>query len=151
MNLAQVSSASSSRLLHSPFRTVAFTFTYRTRCLAPPPRPSYVFAHNRALPCATRALLLPLLTYFPCPHAYPTHNNQRSTLYITGSSHTAAKVMVCTTVSAAAGGLGVACASLIMFQHVGPDQVINGVREGRREGREGRKGKGKRVQREVEK
>ena len=36
--------------------------------------------------------------------------------------------MVCTTMSAAAGGLGVASASLILFQHVGPDQVINGVR-----------------------
>lgn len=49
-------------------------------------------------------------------------------MYISGSSHVAAKAMVCTTMSAAGGGLGVASASMIMFHHVEPDQVANGVR-----------------------
>ncbi|CAN0032148.1 unnamed protein product, partial [Ectocarpus sp. 12 AP-2014] len=52
--------------------------------------------------------------------------NGCSTLYITGSSHVAAKAMVCTSIAAASAALGVACTSLILFQHVGPGQVING-------------------------
>ncbi|CAM9329916.1 unnamed protein product, partial [Hapterophycus canaliculatus] len=56
--------------------------------------------------------------------------NGCSTLYITGSSHVAAKAMVMTTLSASSAGLGVASMSSIMFQHVGPDQVINGVLSG---------------------
>eukprot|EP00752_Nemacystus_decipiens_P010354 g9224.t1 len=56
--------------------------------------------------------------------------NGCSTLYITGSSHTAAKAMACTTICAASAGLGVAATSLILYQHVGPDQVINGILSG---------------------
>ncbi|CAM9881751.1 unnamed protein product [Scytosiphon promiscuus] len=56
--------------------------------------------------------------------------NGCSTLYITGSSHVAAKAMVMTTLSASSAGLGVASVSSIMFQHVGPDQVINGLLSG---------------------
>ncbi|CAN0080951.1 unnamed protein product, partial [Ectocarpus fasciculatus] len=56
--------------------------------------------------------------------------NGCSTLYITGSSHVAAKAMACTSIAAASAGLGVACSSLIMFQHVGPGQVINGLLSG---------------------
>ncbi|CAN0319311.1 unnamed protein product [Ectocarpus sp. 8 AP-2014] len=56
--------------------------------------------------------------------------NGCSTLYITGSSHVAAKAMVCTSIAAASAALGVACSSLILFQHVGPGQVINGLLSG---------------------
>ncbi|CAM9139874.1 unnamed protein product, partial [Hapterophycus canaliculatus] len=56
--------------------------------------------------------------------------NGCSTGYITGSSHMAAKAMVVTTISAAAAGLGVTSASLVLFQHVGPDEVVNGLLSG---------------------
>ncbi|CAM9524515.1 unnamed protein product, partial [Laminaria digitata] len=56
--------------------------------------------------------------------------NGCSTLYITGSAHIAAKAMVCTTLSAAASGIGVASASMIMFHHVGPREVCNGLFSG---------------------
>eukprot|EP00752_Nemacystus_decipiens_P001931 g1860.t1 len=56
--------------------------------------------------------------------------NGCSTLFITGSSHVAAKAMVCTTVSAASAGLGVTSASLVLYQHVGPSELINGLLSG---------------------
>eukprot|EP00904_Undaria_pinnatifida_P010283 jgi/Undpi1/6385/HiC_scaffold_20.g08866.m1 len=56
--------------------------------------------------------------------------NGCSTLYITGSAHIAAKAVVCTTLSAAASGLGVASASMIMFHHVGPREVCHGLFSG---------------------
>lgn len=49
-------------------------------------------------------------------------------MYLTGQSHVAAKAMVCTTMSAAAAVLGVTSLSLVLFQHVGTTEVINGVR-----------------------
>lgn len=93
-----------------------------------PPLPFHAvtFANNFMVLLPT-----PSACYFPITSnaSPPPRPPDFSTLYITGSSHAAAKAMVCTTVSASAAGLGVASASLILFQHVGPDQVINGVRE----------------------
>ncbi|CAM9277877.1 unnamed protein product [Ectocarpus fasciculatus] len=56
--------------------------------------------------------------------------NGCSTLYITGSSHVAAKAMVCTTICATSAGLGVTSASLVLFQHVEPQDVMNGLLSG---------------------
>ncbi|CAM9149020.1 unnamed protein product [Ectocarpus sp. 4 AP-2014] len=56
--------------------------------------------------------------------------NGCSTLYITGSSHVAAKAMVCTTICATSAGLGVTSASLVLFQHVEPQDVVNGILSG---------------------
>ena len=39
----------------------------------------------------------------------------------------AAKAMVCTTISASGAGLGVTSASLVLYQHAGPSEIINGV------------------------
>ncbi|CAM9557233.1 unnamed protein product [Pylaiella littoralis] len=56
--------------------------------------------------------------------------NGCSTMYLTGQSHVAAKAMVCTTMSAAAAVLGVTSLSLVLFQHVGTTEVINGLLSG---------------------
>ncbi|CAM9681425.1 unnamed protein product [Ectocarpus sp. 6 AP-2014] len=56
--------------------------------------------------------------------------NGCSALYITGSSHVAAKAMVCTTICSTSAGLGVTSASLVLFQHVEPRDVVNGILSG---------------------
>lgn len=84
--------------------------------------------HMRHIPRAQREDAPTHVTLFLFPINLPTHRHRHgSTLYITGSSHVAAKAMVCTTLSAAAAALGVTSASLVLYQHVGPPELINGV------------------------
>lgn len=77
----------------------------------------------------TRCASLALLHAMFSPPARLSRDDAYSTMYITGRAHVAAKAMVCTTLSAASGGLGVATLGMILFHHVGPDEVMNGVRK----------------------